>query len=185
MHSASRTFLAGLCVHLALCILQFPSAASAQTPPVITEVLVQQEGRTIEDRLVTGLIETTVGEPLSMREMRETLTHLASLNRYEDVQVLQESFRRRYPAALLTRATASHRSHRVPRLAGSGRGSDSADRDGAVRRRSRGGVQEDVAEALRVFYSERGFPAARDTGSRRRTRRIGRRWRSRSSPAPA
>jgi outer membrane protein insertion porin family len=161
MHSASRTFLAGLCLHFAFCMLQFPSTASAQTPPVITEVLVQQEGRTIDDRLVTGLIETTVGEPLSMREVRETLTHLASLNRYEDVQVLQESsgvgIRLRYLLVPL------HPIDRIEFRGSLGLAEDQlrpvvTERFGVA---PAAGRAEDVAEALRVFYSERGFPAAR------------------------
>ena len=67
-----------------------PTIAAAQPAPAILEVRIEQEGRPVDDRVVSGLIETAVGEPLSMREVRETLTHLTSLNRYEDVQVLQE-----------------------------------------------------------------------------------------------
>ena len=153
--------MAGLCLHFAFCILQSPSTASAQTPPVITEVLVQQEGRTIDDRLVTGLIETTVGEPLSMREVRETLTHLASLNRYEDVQVLQESsgagIRLRYLLVPL------HPIDRIEFRGSLGLAEDQirpvvTERFGVA---PAAGRAEDVAEALRVFYNERGFPAAR------------------------
>jgi len=62
----------------------------AQGAPVITEVRVEQEGRTLDDRVINALIETTPDEPLSMRDVRDTLSHLTSLNRFEDVQVFQE-----------------------------------------------------------------------------------------------
>src|SRR6185503_11926052 len=56
----------------------------------IVEVAIEQEGRPVDDRLITSLIETTAGEPLSMRDVRETVTHLMSLNRFEDVQARSE-----------------------------------------------------------------------------------------------
>ncbi len=34
----------------------------------VAEIRVEQEGQVVTDRLITGLIETRVGEPLSMRE---------------------------------------------------------------------------------------------------------------------
>ena len=163
MHSASSTLVVGLCLHCAFCVLHFPSAVSAQTPPLITEVRVEQEGRTIDDRLVTGLIETAVGEPLSMREVRETLTHLASLNRYEDVQVMQETssggVRVRYVLVPL---------HPVDRIEFRGMLGLAEDEIRPVVTERFGvappaGRAQDVAEALRVFYSERGFSAARVT----------------------
>ncbi|MBF8301698.1 MAG: bamA 3, partial [Acidobacteria bacterium] len=75
---------------LALCAIT-PRHVLAQAAPVITDIRVEQEGRLIDDRVINGLIETTAGEPLSMREVRETLSHLTSLNRFEDVQVFQEA----------------------------------------------------------------------------------------------
>jgi outer membrane protein assembly complex protein YaeT len=57
----------------------------------VTEVVVEQEGIPITDEVLTSLLETTVGQPLDMREVRETITHLMSLNRYEDVQVFQDA----------------------------------------------------------------------------------------------
>ena len=63
--------------------------ASAQTP-TISEVRVEQEGQIVSDALVLSLIETQVGELLSIADVRESITHLTSLTRYEDVQVYQE-----------------------------------------------------------------------------------------------
>ena len=150
-------------VHCALCILNYVPAASAQTAPLISEVRIEQEGRTVSDRLVTSLIETTVGEPLSMREVRETLTHLTSLNRYEDIQVLQEpaasGIRLRYVLVPL---------HPVDRMEFRGMlGLPEDEIRSIITERfgvapSAGRVQE-VADALRLLYSERGYPAAQVT----------------------
>ena len=74
---------------LVLCVVG-PRLVHAQTAPVITEIRVEQEGRLVDDRVINGLIETTVGQPLSMRDVRETLSHFTSLNRFEDVQVFRE-----------------------------------------------------------------------------------------------
>ena len=75
---------------LVLCVVA-PRYVLAQPAPVITEIRVEQEGRLVDDRVVNSLIETTAGEPLSMRDVRETISHLTSLNRFEDVQVFQEA----------------------------------------------------------------------------------------------
>jgi outer membrane protein insertion porin family len=82
-------------VHLSVtCILVMcvvvPGFVHAQVAPVITEIRVEQEGRLVDDPVINSLIETTAGQPLSMRDVRETLSHLTSLNRFEDVQVFQE-----------------------------------------------------------------------------------------------
>ncbi|MBI2829102.1 MAG: BamA/TamA family outer membrane protein [Acidobacteria bacterium] len=75
---------------VALCVIT-PRVLFAQAAPVIADIRVEQEGRIVDDRAIDGLIETTAGEPLSMREVRETLSHLTGLNRFEDVQVFQEA----------------------------------------------------------------------------------------------
>lgn len=69
-------------------MLQFPVAASSQDTvgQPIVEVVVEQEGRIVTDPLIRGLIETTVGEALSMRDVRETIQHLDNLRRYDDIQ---------------------------------------------------------------------------------------------------
>jgi outer membrane protein assembly complex protein YaeT len=56
----------------------------------VTAVEVQQEGQAVTDPLVLNLLETRAGMPLSMADVRETITHLISLTRYQDVQVFQE-----------------------------------------------------------------------------------------------
>lgn len=135
-------------------------AASAQTTPVITEVRVEQEGRPLDDRLIARLIETTAGERLSMQEVRETLGHLTSLNRFEDVQVLQEpaagGIRLRYVLFPLHpvdrvefRGALGLSEREVRRVV--------AERFGAA---PSAGRIDDVAAALRALYRDRGYPAA-------------------------
>ncbi|MBI4887984.1 MAG: BamA/TamA family outer membrane protein [Acidobacteria bacterium] len=144
----------------ALCVLTCAAAASAQTP-LVTDIRVEQEGQATVDPVIDGLIETVVGQPLSMRAVRETITHLTSLNRYEDVQVLQEpagaGIRLRYVLVPL---------HPVDRLELRGMlGLPDAEvrrvvteRFGAAPPAGRAG---EVAEALLALYRDRGYPAAR------------------------
>ena len=53
----------------------------------VVEVGLAVDGRPLEDAAVHELIETRVGEPLSMRQVRETLAHLFSLGLYRGVEV--------------------------------------------------------------------------------------------------
>ncbi len=53
----------------------------------VVQVNIRSEGRVIRDSSVVELVETRVGAPLSMRHVRESLTHLFSLGDYEDVQL--------------------------------------------------------------------------------------------------
>lgn len=73
-----------------LSTLYFPLPTFAQPSGLlglpITEVRVEQEGRPVEDRVVLGLIETEVGEPLSMHDIRQTIDHLFGVGRFDDVQ---------------------------------------------------------------------------------------------------
>jgi outer membrane protein assembly factor BamA len=148
------------CLHFAFGILHFSPSAFAQTAPVIVDVRIEQEGRPVTERLVLGLISTTAGKPLSMREVRETLTHLTSLNRYEDIRVLEEpaagGIRLRYVLVPL---------HPVDRVEFRGSlGLSESELRSFVNERfgiapSAGRAQE-VADGLRAMYGERGYPAA-------------------------
>ncbi|HXH05143.1 MAG TPA: POTRA domain-containing protein [Vicinamibacterales bacterium] len=64
---------------------QPPAAAYAGLP--VVAVSVEVEGRPATDAAVTGLIETAVGAPLSVADVRETIAHLFGLGRYEDIEV--------------------------------------------------------------------------------------------------
>lgn len=47
----------------------------------------QREGRTVDDPTLLELVETRVGEPLAMSAVRESVLHLFSLGRFEDIRV--------------------------------------------------------------------------------------------------
>jgi outer membrane protein assembly complex protein YaeT len=79
-----------LCLHSAFCVLACAIPAAAQVGQPINEVVIEQEGRLITDPLITGLIETQVGSPLGAKDVRETIAHIMSLNRFDDVQVFTE-----------------------------------------------------------------------------------------------
>ena len=53
----------------------------------IAAVAVEVEGRAVADTRLLLLVETTVGQALGMRAVRESIAHLFSLGVYEDVQV--------------------------------------------------------------------------------------------------
>ena len=138
-------------------------AASAQTAPVIADVRIEQEGRPLDDRALLRLIETTPGERLSMQEVRETLSHLTSLNRFEDVQVFQEpapgGIRLRYVLFPLHpvdriefRGTLGLPEREIRRVI--------TERFGTAPPATR---VDEVTAALRGLFAERGYPAARIT----------------------
>jgi outer membrane protein assembly complex protein YaeT len=68
------------------------SRAFAQTPQSyvgarVTDVQIVREGQPLNDPSVTALVETHAGRPLSMAEVRESITHIFGLGRFQDVQV--------------------------------------------------------------------------------------------------
>jgi outer membrane protein insertion porin family len=91
MQKANRAWLrAALCLPCVFGMLSVAGVAAAQSPPTVTEIRVEQEGRVITDPSITSLIENGIGQPLSMRDVRESITHLTSLDRYDDVQVFRD-----------------------------------------------------------------------------------------------
>ena len=150
----------GLLVWSLLVLAVGASPVRGQSAPQITEVQVEQEGRFVDEPAIGALIETTVGELLSMGDVRETLSHLTSLNRFEDVQVLQETagagVRLRYVLFPL---------HPVDRIEFRGELGVSegeirqavTDRFGAAPSADRAGV---VVEAMVAFYRDRGYASA-------------------------
>jgi outer membrane protein insertion porin family len=53
----------------------------------LTAVRLEAEGRTLNDRELLDLLETPVGSPLRMRDVRASVAHLFSLGRFADVIV--------------------------------------------------------------------------------------------------
>lgn len=153
---------AAVLLHFALCILSCQARAHAQEPaPAITEIRVEQEGVLVTNRLITDLIETAVGEPLSMRDVRETITHLTNLGRFDDVQVFRE------PAASGIRLRyvlfPVHTVDRVELRGALGLSEGDlrqllSERFGAA---PPAGRTDDVVRTLTAFYRDRGYVEAR------------------------
>jgi outer membrane protein insertion porin family len=95
MQNANPALLrVGLCLHFAFCILHFlaPSQAMAQDligQPVV-ELVVEEEGQRVDDPVVLNLLQTRVGQPLSMVDVRTTYDHLYNLRRFDDIQTSAE-----------------------------------------------------------------------------------------------
>ena len=74
-----------------LLLMCLPSSARAQVDGYlgkpITVVRLVIEGHDSIDPALTDVVETKVGRPLSMAQVRETITHLFSLGRFEQVNV--------------------------------------------------------------------------------------------------
>jgi outer membrane protein assembly complex protein YaeT len=72
-------------------------SATAQVAPApdlidqpIVEVVLEQEGKPLIDPLIQDLIQTRVGRPLSIRDVRETFDHLYNLGRFDDIRPMAE-----------------------------------------------------------------------------------------------
>jgi outer membrane protein assembly complex protein YaeT len=76
-------------------IVLIASAASADVADFlgkpVASLQVEIEGRVLGDPRVLALIETQPGRPLSMVAVRESVTHLFALGRFEDVRVAAEA----------------------------------------------------------------------------------------------
>ncbi|MGE0446502.1 MAG: POTRA domain-containing protein [Vicinamibacterales bacterium] len=136
-----------------------PAPATAQTPAVV-EVVVEQEGAPVTDPVIRSLLKTTPGAPLDMRDVRESISHFMSLNRYEDVQVFQEDagggVRLRYVL------TPAHPIDRLEFRGSLGLG-ESALRDALVARFGPGAVNaraEELQRELLRLYRDHGYVSA-------------------------
>src|SRR4051812_31826786 len=150
-----------LCLHSALCILNFTVSATAQSAPNVTELRIEQENRVVTDPAIASLIETMVGKPLEIRLVRESIEHLNSLNRYDDVRVYRDDV----PGGIRVRYVL-YPSHPVDKLEFRGMVTLSED---DLRRaiRDRLGVtvpparrQDDATRVLKETYRARGYPQA-------------------------
>ena len=64
-----------------------PGDAAAYIGKPIVEVRLVTEGRPTDDPASLALVETRVGQPLSMAAVRASITHLFGLGRFQDVRV--------------------------------------------------------------------------------------------------
>jgi outer membrane protein insertion porin family len=133
--------------------------------PVVS-VRVETEGRATEDGRLLQLVETRPGEPLSMAAVRESITHLFSLGRFEDVRVDAELERDgvalRYeliPVHPITRIEFRGTS-RIPGVDQSGLRSSIAERYGTSLPVGRAG---EIARLVESELGTRGYRRARAT----------------------
>jgi outer membrane protein insertion porin family len=144
-------------------VLLLPLAAHAQIGATIVEVQLEEEGRRVNDPALLSLVETTVGEPLSMQDVRETTTHLMSLGRFADIQTTADAL----PAGVRVRYMLVPL-HPIDRVAFRGDLGLPAgelqrvvqDRFGRTPLASRAG---EIVETLRAAYRRRGYPLAAAT----------------------
>jgi outer membrane protein assembly factor BamA len=57
----------------------------------LADVRVEMGGQPVTDPSVLQLIETRVGEALSMEHIRESIDHLVGLSRFEDIRVFADT----------------------------------------------------------------------------------------------
>ncbi len=147
---------------LALCVLHLGAApvAHAQFGERVVEVVVEQEGERVIDPLITRLVSGAIGQPLSMRDIRDTIARLMSLNRFEDVQPhaeeAEDGIRLRYDVVPLHpvdrvefRGALGLPERELRRVV--------VDRFGTA---PTAGRAAEVADALRAAYRSRGYPQA-------------------------
>ena len=118
------------------------------------------DGRPLRDDAVLALVETRVGAPLSMRQVRESVAHLFSLGRFENIEVGGSV---RDGGVVLQYVLAPLQL--VERIEVDGRPGVSADDLRRAVTAAHGPVfgadqAPAVAETLRRYYRERGFLAA-------------------------
>ena len=152
-----------LCLQAAVWVLHGSHAGAQTLPPepTIVDVRIEQEGKPVDDPAITSLIETRVGQPLSMRDVRETMAHLISLNRFENIEPLSE------PVANGVRVTwVLEPLHPVDRIEFTGMtGLPTGDLRRALTERFAGfpteGHVDEAREMLLMQYRRRGYPNAK------------------------
>ena len=139
---------------------QVPGAAAKYVGRPVVAVDVFVGGTPSRDAMVADLIETRPGEPLSMASVRETISHIYSLGRYQEVSVdataSGEGVRLRFD--LLPIQTVTEISFRGNLGLGEGDLRRAVtDRFGASPSASRAAS---AAEFLQSYYSDHGYLAA-------------------------
>jgi outer membrane protein insertion porin family len=80
-----------VCVYMAAILCGVPRGAGAAVDQYIGKPIASVdltiEGRPTTDAAVLGVLETRVGQPLSVAAVRESIAHLFSLGRFDDVRV--------------------------------------------------------------------------------------------------
>ena len=161
------TFLVALALVVAHAGAQVPAPAQPQdtsaarfTGKTVIAADVLVEGTPTTDAAVRDLIETRPGEALSMADVRETISHLFSLGRYQDIQV--EAFDAPGGVRLRFNLEPIHSVQRVE-FAGRLGLSESTLRTAVTERfgpTPSVGRATEVAQHLQQVYNERGYLGA-------------------------
>lgn len=126
----------------------------------VADVRVEVAGRLLLEPAVLELIETRVGEPLTMRRVRATIDHLVGLGRFEDIRVLATPFEQ--AVVILWQLTPVRR---IGSVSVTGRAAVSA-REIRTELLERHGASPsavrvpDMVGALQSYYADRGYRSA-------------------------
>lgn len=128
----------------------------------VTDVRLEASGVAVSDRAVLTLVETRIGDVLTMARVRQTIEHFITLGRYADVRVYGEpdgadGVRLRYDAVPVERVTRLT-FEGLAGLDARDLRTDLADRFGAEPEATR---LPDMAQEVATRYQARGYPAAR------------------------
>jgi outer membrane protein insertion porin family len=156
MHGPVRTAI----VVAALLLGAGPAAARQYLGATVADVRVEVAGLPLTDPAVIEVIETRIGEPLTMIAIRSTIDHLVGLGRFADVRVLASPSDQgvvvRWQLTPLRRIGALAIDG-DPQLPDAVIRTELADRFGVLPSASR--VPE-IVGALEVFFADRGFRQA-------------------------
>jgi outer membrane protein insertion porin family len=161
-----RTRLARCRSHLAVLAVFVLAAAPAHADVAdfvgkqLADVRVEIGGRPLADAAILQLIQTRVGDPLRLEQVRETIDHLVGLGRFEDIKVYAEPSASRAGAVSLRWVLAPLQ--RINKIAFSGnlQLSETALREAIAERVGARASTMRVAEVVEVvqsYYVERGF----------------------------
>ncbi len=130
----------------------------------IAEVRVELGGQPATEPVILELIQTRVGEPLRLEQVRETIDHLIGLGRFEDVRVYATRAAQRADAVSLRWLLAPIQRIEKVDIAGNAELDASAIRTELNERMGqRPSVARlpEIVSALRAYYSDRGFRSPR------------------------
>ncbi len=150
---------------LLVILLLLPAPAAAQVAALlgrpVTDVRLEAGGAVVTDAAVLALVETRLGDTLTMAKVRQTIDHFVTLGRYADVQVFAEALgdgvRLRYQAVPIARV-ARLRFEGALGLDENVLRTEIADQFGAAPVSSR---LPEMSVAIQARYRAHGFPAAR------------------------
>ena len=139
--------------------------AAAQVGPLlgrqVTEVRLEAAGALVNEGAVLALVETRIGDALTMTQVRKTIDHFVALGRYDDVQVFAEpdgdGVRLRYDLVPITHV-ARLRFEGALGLDENALRTEIVDQFGIAPVSSR---LPEMAAAIATRYQAHGYPAAR------------------------